>query len=631
MTNPQRQVASYRAIFDGVHRKRLRHVNRVIVLVAVVVLLALKAPFNAPASFLACLYQVPLLCTAFVLFKLARNATATVECLRAATVVRRMAETVASPAFVVSYVHLLTSAVFFFGAFLAQRPLLHQYAVLSKEFRKRPAVNDQWVYFWFHGGMCAAVYAAQLVVLLRHRLRFHCGVASVKPRAALSRGLAPVFVNAAVLTFVVAVVTPPAYYWARGSLYRLSWLVLALLSLDTAMPPLNIGVRNWATASLASLLLFLSWDFVSHVYNTYATIGCLDGKATISTKSATPVETLLLGLRDVFPESQLARLTAFQELAYVASSSDPACADMRRAIYAPAERTLSVCLAILDECSLVIDEAALSVNFRTRADLDALRNLNFPMAEEIDDTTAKDSSIFGNSTKLPPAAPTLKTPKTPGQEMAADPALLQNKTPASKLDMWWQLAKKHAYKFVYAAPDATYKVDGVKDIRDAIRAQKKKFLDSRAGVLFRVSLKQDAEARLPNPINCGNAIIAVAGILLHAVEEDRHNTITDQHVSTVFNLLERPIRACSNYINVPPASVHLTELQRKSADHRTQLIVTVIHDMAMREFIGLCLRYNYKLNDLLLTHKAFKLAKWVIDASIAQQVEQRQQQMREVL
>ena len=46
-----------------------------------------------------------------------------------------------------------------------------------------------------------------------------------------------------------------------------------------------------------------------------------------------------------------------------------------------------------------------------------------------------------------------------------------------------------------------------------------------------------------------------------------------------------------------------------------------LHDLSMHEFYEICIRFNGKLNDLILTPRTYKLVKWVIDKEIAIQQE----------
>lgn len=605
-----------------------------ILLASFVVSIVWKLPFRESRwDAVSLLYQAPMLCAALILVKICRNKNTVVEYLRAKTLLEQIGQSVFSYQFIITSAYFSASALIFFASYLSQLPLFSQYYVLSKEFRKRPAVNDLWVYFWFHGVVCAIVYASQHIIFQRNRLRFNYGVSSVKPQSVIFSTFSRILGNSVSFTIFVSIVSPLLYFATRPLVYGLTAVFFALASLDTSIPPFHIGFGGLLSASFASFLLFLSWEFINHVYNTYATIGCIDGKTTISSKSSSPMESLLQGLRDVSVSNQLVRLTAFQELAYVASSLSPECSKLRKAIYSPSGLASPLWPAIFDECSLVINEAALRINYRTKADLEALKNLALLSNDDSSLSLNKDSLIFGNSNVILPPGKNPDVSKEPVQDepKPVDTVKISSNPLYFGFLQFLAPLKGQMYHFVYANPSDPQKVLKVDAISKWIALQKRRILETSLGVLFRISFKKDAELRILNPVNCGNAIIALSGILLHAVEEDRYDTISDNQMSEVFNLLERPIRSCMNYIEVVPASVYVTEAQKKSAEVKTHLLVAILHDMALREYINLCIKYNYKLNDLLLSTRAFKLAKWVIDASIAEQLQQKQEQMAQVL
>lgn len=634
-TSQSGKMTPYLTLFQEVHRKRLRYVNRLTFLTSCVVSIVWRLPFSeARWDVLSVLYQAPMLCAALILIKICRNKNTVVEYLRAKTLVEQISQSVFSRQFVTTSAYFSASALMFFGTYLSQLPLISQYYVLSKEFRKMPAINDLWVYVWFHALVCATIYASQQIIFQRNRLRFNYGVPCVKPQSVIFSTLPQVLGNSVFFTVFASIISPVLYFGARPLVYRLTSILFALASLDTSMPPFHIGFFNLLSASFASLLLFISWEFINHVYKTYATIGCLDGKTPISSKSSLPMESLLQGLRDVSVSNQLVRLTAFQELAYIASTANPECSTLRKAIYSSNGSTAPLWSAIFDECSLVINEAALRINYRSKADLEALKCLALVSNDDSSNSSSKDSLIFGNSSF---AFSPQKNPDVASKKSVQDEPLPVNGTEVSSRPTYYGIfellapLKRQLYHFVYANPFDPQNIMKAEVIRKWVVLQKSRILETNFGALFRISFKRDAELRILNPVNCGNAIIALSGFLLHAVEEDRYDTISDHQMSEVFNLLERPIRSCMNYIEAIPASVYVTEAQKKSGEVKSHLLVSTLHDLAMREYVNLCVKYNYKLNDLLLSTRAFKLAKWVIDASIAQQLQQKQEHMAQVL
>lgn len=631
----QSQSTLYHWYFSETFGRRMRYVNKICFLQAVVVSVLLRLPYgHFWRNWVESCFRVPVLFVVFLLVKEVRVKGSKVDFSAAKSVAEQTLVSVFSLGFLGSWVLFLVSAMAMYAVFLAQLPLFANYYVLAKEFRIKPPANDAWVYFWFHAFFCASMYAVQHAVFQRQRLSVGYGTAKARPETVLFNKTAYLLGLALFFTVFCTVASPFTYIFARGFVYRIIWPFLVLFKLDTAMPPLRIGLSTLSNVSFASWLMFLSWEIVDHVYNTYATIGCIDGKTAVSAHSANPVATLLAGLRDVTPDHTLAQATAFQELAYVASAKDAYCEKTRNAIFNTPSRGSPVWPAILAECALVINATASRINFRLDADMAALKRAaaypedepsgihtpaqeNTPIFGNSHDTTAaSDTTAFAVSATLSPLKPQAQT------------SILNTQVP---LKIWVVVATlwaplERAFAGFYAPSAARHRAQLHAQTvagKSAVARLHTQFLASPLGVFFRTTAKRDAEARVRNPSLYANAVLALSGFLTHAVEEDRANSVSSSHISEVLNLLERPIRASANYTDVLPASVY-TPLPKPNANHH---LVAYMHDLTMAEYFHLCVKYNYKLNDLLLSPRAFKLAKWVIDASIAQQQKQETSQM----
>ncbi|OBA23805.1 hypothetical protein METBIDRAFT_10026 [Metschnikowia bicuspidata var. bicuspidata NRRL YB-4993] len=641
---PQQRTMLYEACFRATSSRRARYVNKTCFLVAVLASIFLRIPYGRFWwNLLDSVYRVPMLFTALWLVQQARGRALEVEYSSAKSLAQHVAvNTVMSGRFYPLLAAFAASSGLFFAVFLPQTRLLTNYYVLAKEFRVKPAVNDAWVYFWFHGAFCAVVYSLQHVAFQRHRLPLAYGVSHVTPEKALFAKKAFILGNAVFFTAFCSLAAPVLYFFARPLLYRAGWPIFMACSLDTAMPPFHIGLATLANATYASLVLFLAWEFACHVHDTYLTIGCLDGKTAIGAKSPDPVATLLSGLRDVRPEHALVRATAFQELAYVASANDAYCVATRNAIFnGPSHRHVAW-PAILDECSLVIRNTSSRINFRSASDMDALRNAEYLARDDAAiSLSPKDQALFGNShdstsndtTQFAVSATSspLKASVAfePAKQTGWTAALLKYRLGEAFVSAVWAPLNRHV-RAMYGPTTARQKAQfEARTTAWKTRAKQLRgeFLASTVGVLFRTTAKRDAESRVLNPALYGNAVLALSGLLMHAVEEDRSSTVSSGHISTVFNLLERPIRSCANYTDVLPASVFRSPSEKLHLTAANAHVVAVLRDLTMGGFFQLCVKYNYKLNDLQLSSRAFKLAKWVIDASVAQQQEQEKTQM----
>lgn len=638
--SPPTRVTSYSYYFGKVLAKRLKYLHKINVLLAVVLSTLINLPYGGFwSNVLATLYRVPVIYVALWLVKLCRDSNSTVEYSRSKTLAHQIVQSVLTRRFLVSFWFYAGSSYIAFSIFLTQLPLMSQYYVVAKEYRHKPAINDEWVYFWFHAYFVALMYTVQHIVFQRHRLRFKYGFNTVRPESMLFSNVLSLFGNSVAFNVISSVAAPIIYYIVRSIIYKLNWLIFALLSLDSSIPRFRIGVGTLFNVGYVSFFVFSAWEIVNHVYNIYATIGCLDGKKPISSYSSDPVSTLLSGLRDMEPQNQLSRLTAFQELAYLANTTDAEGVKRRNAVYNTNTRGGYVWPAILDECALVIRDVSSRVNYRLKSDMEALKKTLLATKEEVSpDFLHLERVIFGNSydnandstqTAISATSSPVKKYNDAKSEQKLPVWVAQyRKLQKSPVGAWVSLhilKPIRQYLIAFVTPQAAEPKSFSQQVlilKAKLLFYQEYFLASSVGVFFRITIKRDAESRVVNSVNYGNAVIALTGLLMHAVEEDRSSTITNNHISEVLNLFERPIRACANYTDILPASVYVSPELRDNEQAFKHHLVALLHDLTMNEFFQLCVKYNYKLNDLLLSSRAFKLAKWVIDASIAQQQKQ---------
>lgn len=631
-------ITTYHHYFENVLTKRLRYVDKINVLLAVLLSVLIKLPYgHFWWNVLATFYRAPLIYLSLWLVKKSRRNHSTVEFSTAKTLAEQIGKSIFSCRFLTVCMSYIASCLTVFTLFIFQLPLKNNFSVIAKEYRRKPAINDEWVFYWFHAFFIAFMYAVQHLVFQRNRLQFKYGVNSAKPETTLFLNIASLFGNAVVFNIACTIISPLAYFAVRSNVYRLNWFIFTLLSVDPSVPRFHISLSTLANLSFVSFFIFSAWEFVNHVYGIYATIGCLDGTKTIGSHSSDPAGTLLSGLRDLDPGHQLTRLTAFQELAHLASSMEPEGIERRNLIFNGHPKGSFIWTAILDECSLVIKDVTSRINYRSKSDMEALKSALAPLRDQDSngypqEMLQPEKFIFGNSmaaavnesslSNVNKSSPLKKYDDSASRKK--DSPLLKFLNNYSLLNIWGSKISESLKHHVAGLVNPNTSVSPILDqklasIKKAISYYSDQFLASSVGVFFRTTIKRDAESRVIDPVTYGNAVIALAGFLMHAIEEDRKNTVTDNNISEVLSLLERPIRSCSNYTDILPSSVfHPRE------DESKQHLIALLHDLTMNEFVLLCFKYNFKLNDLLLSSRAFKLAKWVVDASIAQQQKHRQ-------
>ncbi|ODV78910.1 nuclear envelope protein [Suhomyces tanzawaensis NRRL Y-17324] len=603
---------SYHTFFHKVLIKRLKYVNNINILLAIAISIALRVPYGSFWwNLLLTVFRAPVLYAGLLVVKQSRVRLSTVDIAPYKSLASQVYHSVCSGVYLQYASFYVVSVAFFTGVFVSQLPHKLEYYLHSKEYRQSPLVNDKWVYtLFFHPAYLAAFYLAHHLVFQRNRLVFKYGSQKLSPDDTLLAKVPLLLLNALVLTVFVAGSSPLLWLVVRSLCYKANYLTLLVAGLDTQVPGYGVTVSTVLSLAFFSYQVLLAWELVNHAFNVYSTIGCLDGKKPISTYSADPLNTLLNGLRNV--NEPLSRLSAFQELAYVATSNDPEAVKLRAAIYSARSKKGYILTSILEECSLVIRETTLRVSYRSSSDIKALKS------EVPKDDARDDSDIFGNSF--------VSAAGTPQKSNSIKKYPQTHKQSSYKQARWYVILENQV--LVPTTPKSTFvaKVyQAYRSIDQIYNVYNGKFLATNLGVLFRTTLKRDTGSRIGNPVNFGNAIISVSNLLIHSIEEDKIGCVTNTHIRDVMELLEKPIRATGDYTDTVPASVFLTEVQKTNKKILNNHLIAVLHDLAMHEFFQLCVKFNYKLNDMVLNPKTYKLAKWVIDVAIAQQQQNQQQ------
>lgn len=627
----------YEYYFNKVLTKRLRYLNNVNFFIAFLVSISLMIPYGHFMwnLLLSLTLRGPLLFCAFLSIRLTRQFNSTVNFSPYKTFGTQILGSLFAKTFVLNLAFYIISSLIIGSVFISQSSLKGEYYQLSKVYQQRPLVNDEWVFYWFHVFYLAIVYSSQQLVFQRNRLRFEYGVSKNKPSSLLGRRLPRLIGNSIMLNTLTIFSSPIVYYFTRSIIYNSCYVPLLLLGLDPKTPDFGLSLVSLVRVTYMSAHSILAWEIVNHVFNAYATIGCLDGKKPISTYSSNFVATLLSGLRNMDPKNQLSQLTAFQELAYIATTTDPIGVKLRSPIYNSHDSVGHFWPYLLEECTLVIQETCQRINYRTPSDLKALERSPFIGYGELNASGLSDDTIFGNSetyhkVDMGHVSPILKLRKYDSDsERKARPDNLKDASQSKHLQHYYTYINETLVPYLRGLVDTSPISKETRQLKDVIRKNYSDFLfslsqwkhqliSSNIGILIRTTLKRDTESRVVNPVNYGNAVIAVTNLVIRAIEEDKKQTVTDTHIAKVFDLLELPIRVCGNYTDVLPASVYLTDHQKETNACKNHLIA-LLHDLTIKEFFEICVKYNYKLNDLLLSQRSFKLAKYVTNVVIAQQ------------
>lgn len=627
MTKGANTANTYQYYFKKVLDKRLYFVfYNINLLVAAATSITLAIPyhdfwFNV---FLTFVVRAPIIWFALGSIKQARYKFSTVEYSTHKTLTSQIYHTLFSFKFVNYTVFYLVSAYLVSSVFVTQLPFKYDYYLLSKEYRQKPLINDEWLFYWVFPAILATTYSLSHLVFQRNRLAFEIARIRNDPTKNLINKFPALFIVSIFQTFVISLIAPVIYWILKPLIFKLNFLLFLICGLDTSIPPFKLSLSTFFSISFLSMHIILVWEITNHAYNVYATVGCLDYNKPISTYSSDPITTLLSGLKNIDPDYQLSRLTAFQELAYIASSDDGQAKKLRDIIYNSRGTKGIAWPTILDECSLIINDFTAKVNFRSPSDLKAV-NDNSAIEAELKNLTqnrgTEDNALFGNSSinnsstsALTPKLQKYSEPKSDSKPSLFTKLIWSNPAVISISNSLTADMNKYQKQIRSWTP---------KVFDDAIalyHSYTASFLSTDLGIFFRITVKRDSESRVINDINYSNSALALSNLAINSIDEDKNSTISEENISYLLNLFEGPIRASGNYTDFLPASIYLTPEQK--ANPPKSHIIVKLHDLTMTEFYNLCIKFNHKLNNLSLNPKTFKLAKKVIDIAVAEQEQQ---------
>ncbi|KAG7191870.1 uncharacterized protein KQ657_002659 [Scheffersomyces spartinae] len=584
----------------------------------------------------------PIIFIALFVVKINRDHHSTVLYTEHKTLALQIYHTCLSKRFGYVSMAYVASSILIGSVYLTQlKDLRGQFYMIPMFYEQKPAVNDSYVYYWFVCICTGIGYALHHLVYQRNKLTFQFGVYKVSVDKLISKHLGLVFSQSLALTVVSTGITLPIIYMiSRSTLYKMNWVTLFVLGLDyQSVPPLGVTWSLYFQTIFLTFNILLLWEIVNHLYNVYASIGCLDGKKLISTYSKDPISTLLSGLRNTNGGfiNQLSRVTAFQELAYISTSSDDKEAiKLRKSIYKAKTTDGYLCLQFLIECATIIRDTTTRINFRTDTDLRALKKITQEQDNSTTNVNNNDTlftDIFGNSSiHSSSSPPSSSTPIT--NDLRIYPQTTNSHVINLQSENLVIFAKKiqDVFNHYVSVPLLNLVISHLpKAYRAKMNSFKTRlmsrynqfnddFLSSWFGVFFRITLKRDCESRVLDPVTFGNSIISISHLCTHSISEDLLGVVTDIQVSDVFKLLEKPIRVCSNYTDYIPHSVYLPRGTMTRRDPKQ--LIAVLHDLAIMEFYQMCIKFNFKLDDLILNLRTYKLAKHVIDVAIAEQTTQ---------
>lgn len=490
-----------------------------------------------------------------------------------------------------------------------QIPAIWHYNLVSKLFRNRQYLNDETLFYSCYPLLVAVLYAFIHVFMQRNRLDFNLGTTPKRDPRLFFLGFAKIVLNSVAFTFVLAIIGWPIWRLLRTIVYLLLKYPIILAGLDPEVPPLRLHFSTWLSMVFATFVTVTSWEIANHAYNVYLTIGCLDGKTPLSTYSSEPLICLVGGLQD---EDEIVQAIAFQEVAYIASSSDAK--HLRNIIY---NRTPQRWHEIVDVCLRVVGRYSDRVNYRSDQDMKALEKSTDKTVDvriAASDPAKETGGLFGNLNNDERHTSKVSTVK-PYSELKTKETKHSKSLFCRQIDNIFQ---KHVKPLWTTLIKATEKWHHNRELKQITQAKKylhelyTRLLRLKVGVLFRVYVKHDAEARVQVTNVVCNSAIALGELVVHAIAEDRLGTVSNRDICVVLNNLERPIRVLANYVDHIPALIYgaNSEKCRKEA---LRLVIADVHDVIIIEFRIVCDQYNYKFLSLVVNERTQRLAERVLE------------------
>ncbi|KAH3666441.1 hypothetical protein WICMUC_005709 [Wickerhamomyces mucosus] len=443
---------------------------------------------------------------------------------------------------------------------LKATPKKHQY----------PQLNDQFVFYYFFTFFIALVYSLYHSILDKDRLVFRYGHFHEHPKDALINKIPSIVSNSILFTVLAITSGPFIYIFARNYLYDFLFVIVGIFySLNHSYPSLSFSLYFYVKLSIISFFLLVSWESLNAAFNAYLSIGCLHRGRTLSELSKDPLNTLLTGLRS---NKELTKLTAFQELAYIAKIDD---SEGRLAIYNRNNRREAIWKDILHECEKVLKQNNSNIN--------SVLSKNFGENNIVDSkfeiSKKRDQNIFGRDYYNPIEKNDdyLSRPKIPSYSDDSQSFLDNN--------------------------IITLIVDNTRLLNKLINEYYHRFITSGFGIPFRYTALRESERLCPIPVTVGNAIIAISLISTHAYEEDKRGTVSAT-ITDILDILEKSVSTCGKFISNYPK--YLVETDGEN-------IITLLHELSMNAFFEVTIKYNDVLKDAVLSPDVYKLVNWILE------------------
>ncbi|EDO17678.1 hypothetical protein Kpol_1004p53 [Vanderwaltozyma polyspora DSM 70294] len=471
-------------------------------------------------------------------------------------------------------------------------------------------LNYYRIYIWF---IIPTIYTVQHSMFDLDRLSFTFESQFEPPQQFIALRIYRMIVKCSMLTVSLMFLTPIIFYFLAGSFF--------------------IGFLPQFELYLVSFLVFLHFEFVNIAFNAHMSIGCLHKGKPISSLLPTKIETLISGLTS---KKQFTKLTAFQELAYRATSVDPG---IRTSIYNSRHGNVNLWSNIVKECLNNINESNQNVNaylmsVQTYLNLDSSKTPTEGKQNFVD--IQNEDVLFGSHPVLSKNLYPNASNRIPGSINADDinssrlnvrneKILLGGGRRVINANVNKNQPLNSIYKRRHSINEPIFTHEAafftiLKVLFDKIKSIVAKFFFpsveltptnlQRVTILdtWLISKKWQAEKLIPLPVCHANSIISLMGLLMNAIDEDPRGGVVSS-VGEVLKTLERSVGILGKFVDWDPYnSTTITQTEEKEPN-----AVSILYDFSISAFLEIVLKYNVLLNDVYLDEDVVKLSKWVLD------------------
>lgn len=624
--NRPRTIKSYKSIFEKVFYNRMKFYHRLSAVLALIITILLYIPSKSNAIFIP--VKFILLWTGYTFFQQARISSLTIESSKASNLIQKIVSLFCSKK---SYIlggtillnNLLVSLILY-----AQSDSSLNYYIETPTKTIKPFVNDNFAFFVFFTIASSIIYSLNYIMSEKFLLQIPMGTYRQEPISYLKKlphlKLLVLTTLKSIFAFFVIPLTYHVFF--RDIFFQTFLKPLVLFNdLNNQLPRSDFSFKLLFKLSFYFWIESLSYDLLNEFFKAYALVGCLVVKTPISHFSDTPFQTLLSGIKDY--ENSIVRLTAYQELVYLSTSTD---FKDRQVFYRADNWNL-----ILAEFFFVQTNAARSA----RADLPKLKSTDNLKKDRLEGIK-KQASIFGNQSKdkksfdfdfdfeineeekkadadvtvVKNDSDAIYTKPEPKAEQISEFEIQYN-TAVTSLYTFMDGLKNRIQRYVknylniqsHSLGDTT-EANSITYQLDVLYADFSSFTRH----LFFGDIIEQSNKRIPNKEIVGFSIIALTEMLIHAKVEDKYNTVTGTLTESL-TLLTKVYKGTSEFLNNPPAGL----------SGKRECSIMVINELTISYFFKLVIYYNNILNDLLLPPEVFKLAKWCTDMALEQQREQK--------